>query len=115
MALLAVTCVPYIYIYVCVCARACVGVCVYVRGIFSSLYVFHIFCLASLIEFGNIIIITPLDFFTSVLVDGFSLEFERQQVSSSHQDSSQYSGRSQQCCRLDSLYLSAKFQVFQAL
>ena len=38
---------------------------------------------------------TLLEFFTSVLVDGFSLEFEWQQVSSSLQDSSQYSGRSQ--------------------
>ena len=36
-----------------------------------------------------------LEFFTSVLADGFSLEFERQQVSSSLQDSSQYSGRPQ--------------------
>ena len=33
-----------------------------------------------------------LEFFTSVLADGFSLEFEWQQVSSSLQDSSQYSG-----------------------
>ena len=36
-----------------------------------------------------------LEFFTPVLADGFSLEFEWQQVSSSLQDSSQYSGRSQ--------------------
>ena len=44
---------------------------------------------------GNIIIIIiiiiiimniPLEFFTSVLADGFSLEFEWQQVSSSLQD-----------------------------
>ena len=34
-------------------------------------------------------------FFTSALADGFSLEFECQQVSSSLQDSSQYSDRSQ--------------------
>ena len=32
-----------------------------------------------------IIIITPLEFFTSVLADDFSLEFEWQQVSSSFQ------------------------------
>ena len=38
---------------------------------------------------------TPLEFFTSVLADSFSLEFAWQQVSSSLQDSSQYSGRSQ--------------------
>ena len=37
----------------------------------------------------------PLQFFTSALADGFSLEFEWQQVSTSLQDSSQYSGRSQ--------------------
>ena len=42
-----------------------------------------------------IIIIHSLELFSSALADGFSLEFERQQVSSSLQDSSQYSGRSQ--------------------
>ena len=42
-----------------------------------------------------IIIIHSLKLFTSALADGFSLEFERQQVSSSLQDSSYYSGRSQ--------------------
>ena len=57
---------------------------------------------------------TTLEFFTSVLPDGFSLEFEWQQVSSSLQDSSQYSFRSQQCCHLDSLYPSANVQVLQA-
>ena len=38
---------------------------------------------------------TPWEFFTSALVDGLSLEFEWQQVSSSIQDSSLYSGCSQ--------------------
>ena len=38
---------------------------------------------------------TPWEFFTSVLADGFSLESEWQEISSSLQDSSQYSGRSQ--------------------
>ena len=42
-----------------------------------------------------IIIIYSLEFFTSVLADGSSLEFEWQQISSSLQDSSQYSGWSQ--------------------
>ena len=42
-----------------------------------------------------IIIVYSLEFFTSALADGLSLEFEWQQVSSSLQDSSQYSGRSQ--------------------
>ena len=41
------------------------------------------------------LLFTPWEFFTSALADGFSLEFEWQQVSSSLQDSSQYSGRSQ--------------------
>ena len=40
-----------------------------------------------------IIIIIPLEIFTSLLADGFSLEFEWQQVSSSLQDTSQDSGR----------------------
>ena len=61
-----------------------------------------------------IIIIYFLEFFTSALADGLSLEFEWQQVSSSLQDSSQDSSHSQQCCRLDSLYPSANFQVLQA-
>ena len=47
---------------------------------------------------------TPLEFFTSANADGFSLKSEWQQVSSGLQDSSQDSGRSQQCCHLDSLY-----------
>ena len=42
-----------------------------------------------------IIIIYSLEFFTSALVDGLSLEFEWQQVSPSLQNSSQYSGCSQ--------------------
>ena len=42
-----------------------------------------------------IIIIILWEFFTPALAKGFSLEFEWQQVSSSLQDSSQYSGRSQ--------------------
>ena len=41
-----------------------------------------------------IIIITSWEFFTSALADGLSVEFEWQQVSSSLQDSSQYSSRS---------------------
>ena len=61
-----------------------------------------------------LLLFTPLEFFTSVLTDGFSLEFEWLQVSSSLQDPSQDSGRSQQCCHLDSLYPSANFQVLQA-
>ena len=61
-----------------------------------------------------LLLFTLLEFFTSVLVDSFSLQFEWQHVSSSLLNSSQDSGRSQQCCRLDSLYPSANFQVIQA-
>ena len=42
-----------------------------------------------------ILLFTPLEFFTSALADGFSLEFEWQQVSPSIQDFSQYPDRSQ--------------------
>ena len=49
------------------------------------------------------------------LADGFSLEFEWQQVSSSLQDSSQYSGRSQQCCCLDSFHSFSYFQVLSTV
>ena len=45
----------------------------------------------------------------------FSLKFEWQQVSSSLQDSSQYSGRSQYCCCLYGLHSSSNFQVLQSL
>ena len=41
------------------------------------------------------IIIYSLEFFTSALADGLSQDFQWQQVSSSLQDSSQYSERSQ--------------------
>ena len=60
-----------------------------------------------------LLLFSLLDFFTSVLADVFSLEFEWQQVSISLQDSFHDSGRSQQCCHLDSLYPSANFQVLQ--
>ena len=62
-----------------------------------------------------IIIIHSLELFTSPIADGFSLKFKLQQVSSSLQDSSQYSGSSQQCCRLDVLHSSANLQVLQSL
>ena len=41
-----------------------------------------------------LLLFTPLEFFTSVLTDGLSLEFEWQQAFSSLQDSFQDSGRS---------------------
>ena len=61
-----------------------------------------------------LLLLLLLEFFTPALADDLSQEIEWQQVSSSLQDSSQYSGRSQQCCHLDSLYPSANFQVLQA-
>ena len=50
---------------------------------------------SSFFQFSCLVLLfTPLEFLTSVLGYGFSLEFEWQQVSSSLQDSSQDSGRS---------------------
>ena len=54
---------------------------------------------------------TPWEFSTSVLADGLSPESERQQFFSSFQHSSWYSGRSEQCCSLDSLHSFSCFQV----
>ena len=48
-----------------------------------------------------IIILILWEFFTPALADGLILKSEWQQVSLSAQDSSQHSGRSQQCCSLD--------------
>ena len=62
--------------------------------------------------FPSIIILLFREFFPLTLAEGFSLEFERQQVSLSLQDSSQYS---QQCSSLDVLYSSSYFQVLQFL
>ena len=42
-----------------------------------------------------LLLFNPWEFFTSVFANGLSLEFEWQQISSSFQDSSQYSGRFQ--------------------
>ena len=61
-----------------------------------------------------LLLFTLLEFFTSVLADGFSLEFEWEHISSRLQDSSQYSGRSHQCCHLDSFYPSANVRVPKA-
>ena len=62
-----------------------------------------------------IIILLFWEFFTPTFADGFPRESEWQQVSSSLQDSSQYSGRSQKYCSLDGLHYSSYFQVLQAL
>ena len=54
-------------------------------------------------------------FFTSALANGFPMKLDWQQVSSSLQDSSQYSDRSQQCFCLDSLHPSRYFKVLHFL
>ena len=54
-------------------------------------------------------------FFKPALADGFSQEFEYPQLSSSLQDTSQYSGRYQQCSSLDGLHPSSSFQVLHFL
>ena len=59
--------------------------------LFAFLHIHSVVCWHSII----IITVTPWEFFTSVLADSLSLEFELQQVFSSFQDSSQYSGQSQ--------------------
>ena len=61
------------------------------------------------------IIIIIGEFFTPALTDVLSLEFEWQQVSSSLQESSQYSGDSQQCWNLDGLNSPSYFQLLQFL
>ena len=66
----------------------------------SIIFVFRQFAaFANYLIYHNVInvviIIYSLEFFTSVLADGLSLEFEWQQVSSSLQDYSQYSSHSQ--------------------
>ena len=61
----------------------------------SLFFFFFFFFFFFLLLLLLLLLFTPLEFFTSVLADGFSLEFEWQQFFSSLQDSSQYSGRSQ--------------------
>ena len=59
------------------------------------LYPFIIIIIIIIIINNNNNTIYSLEYFISALADGLSLEFKWQQVSSSLQDSSQYSGRSQ--------------------
>ena len=53
-----------------------------------------------------------LSFSSPALAEIFSQEFERQQVSSSLLDSSQYPSRSLQCCCMDGVHSPCYFQVF---
>ena len=63
----------------------------------------------------HLFVLSNLNFLHMLLLalDDFSLESEWQQVFSGHQNSSQYSSRSQQCCRLGGLGLSSDFQSFE--
>ena len=140
---LSLSCSLSLSIYVLVCVYVCVCVCVFMRicvlecvlvsrrkgclvvvsysserssvmwGMIGRLRGYLRSYIVSVL--GFVYLFSTLEFFTLVFADGFSLEFELQQISSSLQDSSQYSGRPQQCCRLDSLHPSANFQVLQAL
>ena len=76
-------------------------------------FMFHIFFHSLIILL--LLLFTPVEFFTSASADGFSQVFEWQRVSSSLQNSSQYSGHSQQYCSLDGLHISTKFYVLQSL
>ena len=70
----------------------------------SGLYIYHLFVMVKL-QFLSL-----WEFFTSANADGFQLDFEWQQVSSSLQDSAQ-----RECCCLDSLHPFRYFQVLQSL
>ena len=63
----------------------------------------------------KILLLLCWEFFTPVLANGFSLEFEQQLVSSSLHNFSPYSDRSQLSCSLDGLHSSSYFQVLQSL
>ena len=52
------------------------------------------------------------EFFISAIAEGLSLESEWEPVSSGVQNSSLYSGRSQQCCSLDGYYYYQSFKSF---
>ena len=57
---------------------------------------------------------TTCMFFTPALTGGLSLESKWQQTYSGLLDSSQYSGRSQQCCSLNGLHSSFNVQLLQS-
>ena len=59
--------------------------------------------------------LTSCEFLTPAFVDGFSHEYEWQQISLSLQESSQYSGWFQQCCCLDFLDSSPVFNSSRPL
>ena len=79
-------------------SRTCAGLCIYHLFEWSNWNFLHISQWIILPTQSSLALYsfcaTPLEFFTSALADGLSLEFEWQQVTSSLQDSSQYSDRS---------------------
>ena len=76
-----------------------------------NLYHRH-FYIPQLFQFSNYF--TPWEFFTSAFADGLLLESENQHIASSLQDSSHYSGRSQEYSSLDCLHSSSYLQVLQS-
>ena len=62
-----------------------------------------------------LLLFTPIRVFHTSVSRWFLTKFEWQRVSSSLQDSSQYSDQSQQCSSLDGLHSSFYFQVLQSL
>ena len=77
-------------------------------------FLFFLVFFHQLVKFSLLLLhIALCEFFIPALVDGLSLNFEWQQVSSVLQDSSQYPGRPQQCCHLDSLCSPSYFQLLQ--
>ena len=63
--------------------------------------------------FSHYYYFTPCKFFTPALTSGISPGPDGQPISSSLQDSSQYSGGCQQCCSLNGLESSSDFLLFQ--
>ena len=89
------------------------------RDLFYTIYIFIYICIMCIYNFLWIYYyyyyyyyFTPSEFF--ILAGGLSLEFEWQQVSLALQDSSKYSGWSQQCCSLHGLDSSTDFLFFQS-
>ena len=75
----------------------------FIYSLMSNSLFLNVFIIIIIIMINNF---THWEFFTSMLADSLSQKTEWQQVSSSFQDSSQYSSRSQECCCLDWHYTS---------
>ena len=95
----------------------CFGTSCFIYIVWSYLGIFLVFLLSRVFLVGYLYnhFVLIWEFFTPALADSFPLESEWQQVSSNFQDSSLYSGRSQQCYSLCGLHSSSYFQVFPSL